>query len=189
MKRPTPATVALTGRLDSASYPGLIVGSAARTAVPQTHTDLLSQYLSLVIKYTTEKGDVESFENFCITHLNRAYSDRIAQLEGWGDIRERPLTRAREQEAQCPLCERWYSNDQDVKKHWARHHEGTAVPSTFPHHSGKNQKKKRRRRGQEPGLEEEPLLPGGWTASQVQMERTYEEEMAAVALLDLQHSM
>jgi hypothetical protein len=104
-----------------------------------------------------------------------------------------PIQRARAAEAQCPKCKRWYSSEDDARRHHQRRHAGLPVPATFPRHpkpvkSAQRGRMRRQRQQQQQQQQQQHQQHqqqregrGNWTASQVRMERAYWQEVTAIA--------
>ncbi len=177
--RPTPVTVILAGRLDSTAYRGLNVGNLALHRI-SPHTDILDTFFSLTIRYMTEEGDEDRALELCRTELGCGYSDGVAELAEWDDIVERPISKARSLEAECPVCKRWYNTEADVKQHWNRRHAELPMPATTFHHPAPASEEKRgRRQQQQQQRQQQQTGHNNWSASQEHLERVYLEEAAA----------
>ena len=138
-QRPHPVTMAVAGRLDPVAHPpepsaggGTVDGGSG------TEGNRVANYhgtiISLIHRYTTAQGGKRAAIAFNRQRFGAAYSDAVVTAPEWEEIVQRPLVRARELEAACPVCQHWYDSEQAVRQHWRQRHGDHPAPAEFLRH-------------------------------------------------------
>lgn len=139
-ERPTTVTMIVAGRLDQEAYPEAYArppppAPACRQNYHQVPHDTHGVIIRRLDAYATPTGGAAATRAFMRQRFGANYHDSFIALKGY-EVVERPLDNAWFQQARCPHCQQWYTDDAGALEHVRRRHADMPEPATFFHERG-----------------------------------------------------